>query len=76
MKGQANNKIHHTHTFPQKYAAKEQFVKEYNSSSGTKADQKHLQRVIGEFLWYAQAVDPMILTALSTLTSQQGKPAH
>jgi hypothetical protein len=35
---------------------------------------KHVQQIAGSFLYYAQAVDPTILTALSKISSQQAAP--
>ena len=61
---------------PPKYGAKEQFGEEEDSPPSTKEDQKNVQTVTGKFLWYARAVDPMLLTALSALTSQQANPTH
>jgi hypothetical protein len=57
-----------------KYGAKEQFA-EYDTSppAGPEA-QKHVQKVNGKFLWYAQGVYGTLLTPLSALASQQSKP--
>ncbi len=35
---------------------------------------KHIQQIIGSFLYYARAVDPTIVMALSDLSSQQSAP--
>ena len=40
------------------------------------ADTKLIQQVTGSFLYYARAVDPLILHALSTIASQQAKPTE
>ena len=39
-----------------------------------KAQQKHLQQVLGTLLWYGHGIDSSILTALSTLALQQTNP--
>jgi hypothetical protein len=38
------------------------------------ASKKHIQQVVGNFLYYAQAVDPTILMALSDIATQQTVP--
>ncbi len=40
------------------------------------AGKKHVQQVVGSFLYYAQAVDPTILMALSEIFSQQAAPTE
>ena len=35
---------------------------------------KRVQKVNGEFLWYARAVDGTLLTPLSALVAQQANP--
>jgi hypothetical protein len=35
---------------------------------------KSVQQIVGSFLYYAQAVDPTILMALSEISSQQAAP--
>ena len=62
------------HTLPPNYGAKEQIVDQDNAPSATKDEQTHVQKVTGNFLWYAQAIDGTILTPLSTLTAQQAHP--
>jgi hypothetical protein len=39
-----------------------------------KAGKKCTQQIVGSFLFYAQAVDPTIVMALSDLSSQQSAP--
>jgi hypothetical protein len=39
-----------------------------------KASKKRIQQIVGSFLYYAQAVDPTIVMALSDLSSQQSAP--
>jgi hypothetical protein len=39
-----------------------------------KVGQKFIQAVTGTLLYYARAVDPTILVALSAIASQQAKP--
>jgi hypothetical protein len=41
-----------------------------------KEDTKFVQQVTGSFLYYDRAVDPMILHALCTITSQQSAPTE
>jgi len=40
------------------------------------AGKKRVQQIVGSFLYYAQAVDPTILMALSTISSQQSAPTE
>ena len=40
------------------------------------AGKKRTQQVVGSFLYYARAVDPTILMALSDIASQQNKPTE
>jgi hypothetical protein len=37
---------------------------------------KHVQQIVGSFLYYARAVDPTILMALSEISSQQTAPTE
>jgi hypothetical protein len=39
-----------------------------------KAGKKCVQQIVGTFLYYARAVDPIIVMALSDLSSQQSAP--
>jgi hypothetical protein len=39
-----------------------------------KANKTHIQQIIGSFLYYACAVNPIILMALSAIPSQQTSP--
>jgi hypothetical protein len=39
-----------------------------------KAGKERIQQIVGSFLYYAQAVDPTIVMALSNLSSQQSAP--
>jgi hypothetical protein len=41
-----------------------------------KAGKKCIQQIVGSFLYYAQAVDPTILMALSEISSQQAAPTE
>jgi hypothetical protein len=41
-----------------------------------KVKKKHVQQIVGSFLYYAKAVDPTILMALSEISSQQEAPAE
>jgi hypothetical protein len=38
------------------------------------ASKKRIQQVVGSFLYYARAVNPTILMALSNITTQQAAP--
>jgi hypothetical protein len=37
---------------------------------------KRIQQIVGSFLYYARAVDPTILMALSAIASQQSAPTE
>ena len=37
---------------------------------------KHLQQIMGTFLFYSRAVDPTMLTALSTIATEQSQGTH
>ena len=37
---------------------------------------KHVQQIMGTFLFYARAVDPTMLTALSTIATEQSQGTH
>ena len=64
----------HTHTIPQ-YGAKTQYAEsQHESPLLNKEDTKHVQAVLGTLLYYACAVDSTILTALSSLATEQAKP--
>ena len=62
----------HPHT-PPNYGAHVQLTHNDTSAPVDKTQQKHLQQVLGTLLWYGRGVDSSILTALSTLASQQTK---
>jgi len=47
-----------------------------NSPTLDAADSKRMQEIIGILLYYARAVDSMLLTALGTLATQQAKSTH
>jgi hypothetical protein len=47
-----------------------------NSPLLDKAGKKHIQQIVGSFLYYARAVDPTIVMALSDLSSQQSAPTE
>ena len=64
----------HQHTVPN-YDAKQQFTKaESNEPVLGKETKKYIQQVLGTFLYYAHAVDPTMLVALSAITSEQASP--
>jgi hypothetical protein len=63
----------HPHTIPQ-YGAKNQYAEsQVESPLLNKEDTKHVQAVMGTLLYYARAVDSTILTALSSLATEQAK---
>ena len=64
----------HSHT-KINYGAKQQFAKEeLDEPEVSKEDKKYVQQVLGTFLYYARAVDPTMLVALSAIASEQAKP--
>jgi hypothetical protein len=64
----------HPHAIPA-YGAKIQFAIEKDTSDEvTAVEKKFIQQVTGTLLYYARAVDPTILVALSAIASQQAKP--
>ena len=66
----------HTHAIPI-YGARAQFVTDTNDTPFLdKIAQKFIQAVTGTLLFYARAVDPTILVALSAIASQQAKPTQ
>jgi hypothetical protein len=66
----------HPHTIPQ-YGAKTQYAESQDESPLlNKEDTTHVQAVMGTLLYYAGAVDSTILTALSSLTTEQAKPTQ
>jgi hypothetical protein len=66
----------HPHIIPQ-YGAKTQYAKEYNESPPlSKEDTKYIQAVARTLLHYARAVDATILPSLSSIATEQAKPAH
>jgi hypothetical protein len=66
----------HSHAIPQ-YGAKTQYAEsQHESPLLNKEDTKHVQAVMGNFLYYARAVDSTILTALSSLATEQAKPTQ
>jgi hypothetical protein len=64
----------HPHAIPQ-YGAKTQYAESQDKSTLlNKEDIKHVQAIIGTLLYYAHAVNSTILTALSSLATEQAKP--
>ncbi len=59
-----------------KNGAKQQFAEYHMSAPVGKEEQKYVQQVIGKFNWYTRVVDPMMLTPLSAIATQQSKPAQ
>ena len=66
----------HRHTVPT-YGATVQYAKQLEASPTLdKKGKKFVQQVIGTFLFYARAVDGTMLTALSTIASDQAEPTE
>jgi hypothetical protein len=66
----------HPHVIPQ-YGAKTQYAKDEDESPPlSKEETKYVQAVAGTLLYYARAVDPTILTALSSIATEQAKPTQ
>eukprot|EP00804_Cyclotella_cryptica_P005330 CCRYP_020410-RA/>CCRYP_020410-RA protein AED:0.19 eAED:0.19 QI:0/-1/0/1/-1/1/1/0/760 len=62
---------------PHTYGAKQQYVDDPDLSAPLdKQDTTFIQEVIGVFLYYTRAVDCTMLTALSSLATQQSKPTQ
>jgi hypothetical protein len=60
-----------------KYGAKKQYDdEEVESPSLTNKKAKFIQAASGTLLYYARAVDPTILTALSSIATEQAKPTQ
>jgi hypothetical protein len=64
----------HKHTVPT-YIATIQYTKNNNATKLlSKEEKKHIQHVLGTYLYHSRAVDSTMLTALSSITSTQAKP--
>ncbi len=64
------------HVKPQ-YGAKVQYATDIDNSPAVgEKEKKFIQQVTGTLLYYARAVDPTLLTALSAIASQQSKPTQ
>lgn len=62
---------------PKKYGQKMQYSEPIDESPLlNKDDKKFIQEVTGTFLFYTRAVDPTMLTALSSLASEQASPTQ
>jgi hypothetical protein len=61
---------------PPEYGAQVQYATDDATSSLSKADIKTLQEVAGSFLYYAEAVDPTMLTTTNTIASEQATPTE
>jgi hypothetical protein len=62
---------------PKQYGSKAQYTEPIDSSPLLNKDEKRfMQEVTGTFLFYARAVDPTMLTALSSLASEQCAPTE
>ena len=62
---------------PRTYGTKQQYVDDPDLSAPlNKQDTTFIQEVLGVFLYYARAVDCTMLTALSSLATQQAKPTQ
>ncbi len=59
------------------YGATVQYAKQDDTSKCLSPTKKNIiQEMIGVFLYYGHAVDPTMLTALSTIASAQAKPTE
>jgi len=66
----------HKHTVPT-YGATIQYAKDDDATNLLlKKEKKHIQQVLGTFLYYGRAVDSTMLTALSSIAFTQAKPAE
>ena len=66
----------HKHTEPT-YGSKIQYAKGADESPKlNEQDKKFIQQVTGTFLYYARAVDPTMLVALSAIASEQAAPTE
>jgi len=66
----------HPHVIPQ-YGVKIQYAKDDDESPPlSKEETKYIQAVAGTLLYYARAVDTTILTALSSIATEQAKPTQ
>ena len=64
----------HQHTVPS-FGAKQQFAQsESNEPVLGKETKKYIQEVLGTFLYYARAINPTMLVALSSIASEQASP--
>jgi hypothetical protein len=62
---------------PKQYGQKQQFSEPEDKSPPLgKEDKKFIQEVTGTFLFYARAVDPTMLVALSSLAAEQCNPTE
>jgi hypothetical protein len=59
---------------PPSYGAKVQYSEQDNSALLPPDRTKYIQRVCGNLLYYARAVDPTMLTAVLKISSNQAKP--
>ena len=64
----------HKHTVPT-YGATIQYAKDNDATNLlSKEEKKYIQQVLGTFLYYGRAVDSTMLTALSSIASNQAEP--
>jgi hypothetical protein len=62
---------------PIKYGKDNQTVDPIDESPPLdEAGKEYIQQVVGSFLYYARAIDPTILMALSDISTQQNKPTE
>jgi hypothetical protein len=62
---------------PPNFGAKTQYITEEKDSSPLSKDATTcVQAVTGTLLYYARAIDPTILTALSLIATEQAKPTE
>ena len=64
----------HKHVSPS-FGKSQQYVEDAPESFPATAEEKtYIQQVVGMFLYYARAVDPTMLVALSAIASDQSAP--
>ena len=54
----------------------DEIIHKKSSPALSKEEKKYVQQVVGNFLFYARAIDMTILLALSAIASNQANPTH
>ena len=58
------------------YENKNQIIEDYNSPKINKEETKHIQSIVGSFLYHAQALDYILLPSINKILSIQGNPTE